>query len=67
MGLPDGTGHDLIRQLAGERPVKAIALSGFGMEADIQESLDAGFAEHLVKPVNVVQLKEAIERALAKV
>jgi|GEM_PF-384880 len=64
IGLPDGTGIDLIESLRqrGVAPVKAIALSGFGMESDIQRSLQAGFAEHLIKPISFGKLHEAIQR-----
>src|SRR5439155_236385 len=53
IGLPDGTGLDLIAKLPQNRRPKAIALSGFGMEDDIQRSRDAGFAEHLTKPIDI--------------
>lgn len=66
LGLPDGTGQELIRQLLAKRPVRGIALSGYGMEADIQQSVDAGFLEHLVKPINARQLEDAIMRVLGK-
>ena len=65
LGLPDGTGHELLRQLR-ERGVKlrAIALSGYGMAADIQNSRDAGFEEHVTKPVNFETLQQAINRVV---
>lgn len=56
LGLPDGSGLDLMRELQSLRPVPAIALSGYGMEEDIRQSREAGFFAHLVKPVNVDQL-----------
>lgn len=62
IGLPDGTGHDVIQNLRKKGPVKGIALSGFGMEEDIRRSLEAGFDEHLIKPVNFTRLQEAIQR-----
>ena len=62
LGLPDGSGHDLMRQLCSERTVAGIAMSGYGMEEDIRQSREAGFQEHLVKPVNLPQLREAIKR-----
>jgi CheY-like chemotaxis protein len=65
LGLPDGTGHDLMRELCRERPVRGIALSGYGMESDLSRSRDAGFQEHLTKPVNIEQLRAAIERVAA--
>lgn len=64
LGLPDGSGHDLARRLLPQRPLPAIALSGYGMEEDIGESRAAGFREHLIKPVNFEQLNAAIERVL---
>jgi signal transduction histidine kinase/CheY-like chemotaxis protein len=65
IGLPDGSGIDLINALSKRRPVKGIALSGFGMEEDIKRSIEAGFAEHLIKPVTYQKLREAIQRLLS--
>jgi signal transduction histidine kinase len=62
IGLPDGSGYDLVRSLSAAGPVKAIAMSGFGMEEDLRKSREAGFTEHLVKPVNVAELLDAIQR-----
>jgi PAS domain S-box-containing protein len=64
VGLPDGTGYELIRRALEIRPVIGIAMSGFGMEEDILKSREAGFAEHLVKPADVVQIDEVIRRLL---
>jgi CheY-like chemotaxis protein len=60
IGLPDGSGIDLIEQLGERRPSRAIALSGFGMDEDVRRSLDAGFAQHLTKPVTMARLREVI-------
>ena len=57
LGLPDGSGIDLMMQIQSIRPVPAIALSGYGMEGDLIRSKEAGFFAHLVKPVKVDQLK----------
>jgi two-component system CheB/CheR fusion protein len=65
IGLPDGSGIELINTLNQHRPVKGIALSGFGMEDDIKRSIEAGFAEHLIKPVSYQKLREAIQRLLS--
>jgi CheY-like chemotaxis protein len=40
--------------------LRAIALSGYGMASDVKKSLDAGFDDHVTKPVNFSQLLEAI-------
>ena len=65
IGLPDGSGLDLIRQLKTKYPVRGIAVSGFGMEEDLSSSRRAGFAEHLVKPVDLGQLETTIRKLLA--
>jgi CheY-like chemotaxis protein len=65
LGLPDLDGRTLLGRLKAKRPLKAIALSGYGTESDIQASLNAGFQLHLVKPVEIATLVGAIERALA--
>jgi PAS domain S-box-containing protein len=62
IGLPDGTGHDLLRLLLSRRPIKAIALSGFGLDDDIRQSRAVGFSEHLTKPVDLRTLETAIRR-----
>ena len=62
MGLPDGSGLDLMRSLSSTRRVNGIALSGFGMEEDVRRSKDAGFGEHLTKPVDITKLDCVIQR-----
>jgi PAS domain S-box-containing protein len=61
IGLPDGTGHDVMRHAKG-RGIRGIALSGYGQEQDIQRSREAGFETHLVKPVNFQTLESVIRR-----
>lgn len=64
IGLPDGRGTELLDQLSalhGRRP-PAIAMSGFGMDDDIARSLQAGFSEHLTKPLEFSALQQAIAR-----
>jgi CheY-like chemotaxis protein len=65
VGLPDGNGMDLVRYLRTQRPIRGIAISGFGMDTDISKSLEAGFSEHLVKPVKLEKLEAAIARVMA--
>ena len=64
IGLPDGSGTDLLMRLksATKRRIVGIALSGFGMEDDLKRSQEAGFAEHLTKPVDYAILEQAITR-----
>ncbi len=61
LGLPDGTGLDLMAELHDRYGVKGIALSGYGMEEDVRRSLEAGFERHLTKPVNLQALQSAIQ------
>ena len=62
LGLPDGSGYDLLGELRKIRPIRGIVLSGYGMDADIALSLSSGFDEHLIKPVNIRRLIAAISR-----
>jgi two-component system CheB/CheR fusion protein len=66
LGLPDGTGMELMAELARKHGLRGIALSGYGMEEDLRQSHAAGFAEHLVKPVSVERVHAAIARVLAR-
>ena len=63
MGLPDGTGIDLMNKLSASRPVFGIALTGFGMESDVHRSSAAGFQHHLIKPVDLNRLDALIQSA----
>ena len=64
IALPDGTGMDLMMQLRAIANIPGIAISGFGNNDDIERSLQAGFSQHLIKPINLDKLDDAIERAL---
>ncbi len=66
VGLPDGSGLDLMRFLQTHHGLAGIALSGFGTVDDLAASAAAGFEEHLTKPVDWPQLRGAIDRLLAK-
>jgi signal transduction histidine kinase/methylmalonyl-CoA mutase cobalamin-binding subunit len=65
LGLPDGTGHELMDELARTYRLRGIALSGFGMEDDVQRAAEAGFARHLTKPVDFDTLLASIRELLA--
>ena len=65
LGLPDGNGQDLMRQLADRFGLRGIALSGYGMEDDVRRSREAGFERHLTKPVNLEALETAIQQVAA--
>ncbi len=64
IGLPDGSGIDLIQQLRknGDLNGPAVALTGFGMEEDLAKSHEAGFTEHLTKPINFQRLQMVVQK-----
>jgi signal transduction histidine kinase len=68
IGLPDGRGVDLLKKLEVMRgqKVASVAMSGFGMEEDVERSREAGFSEHLIKPVEFPSLHQAIMRVASQ-
>ena len=66
IGLPDGTGYDLMERAKVLQPLIGIALSGFGTAEDIARATESGFAHHLIKPVNFDQLEAALARVTSK-
>src|SRR5881398_2556770 len=65
IGLPDGSGYEVAAQAQANGGIKAIALTGFGTEQDVQRSKDAGFDFHLVKPINFQELQTILEQPTA--
>jgi CheY-like chemotaxis protein len=47
-----------------EHHLEGIALTGYGMEEDVQRSFEAGFATHLTKPVKIESLDQALDAIL---
>ena len=64
LGLPDGTGLDFIEKLRQKRDTPAVALTGFGMQQDVERAQQAGFDAHLTKPVNIQKLEATIWKLL---
>ncbi len=67
IGLPVMDGFELARQFAARprlRRTRLVALTGYGQEQDRAESAHAGFAAHLVKPVDALHLRQVIESVL---
>jgi signal transduction histidine kinase/ActR/RegA family two-component response regulator len=66
IGLPEMDGYALAAALRAQQPgapLALIALSGYGQPADRSRSVAAGFSAHLVKPVDLAALQDAISRA----
>jgi signal transduction histidine kinase/ActR/RegA family two-component response regulator len=67
LGLPDGTGLHLLRELRRRgRTMPGIALSGYGQEHDLEQSRAAGFSAHLVKPAEPRLLLETMEKVVGQ-
>lgn len=61
LGLPDGTGWDLLRAMRAQgMRGPAIAVSAYNSEGDMRASREAGFAAHIVKPVEPEHLLKLI-------
>jgi two-component system CheB/CheR fusion protein len=63
LGLPVMSGFELARRIRQDldgRPVKLIALSGYGQDSDIQAAIDAGFDEHITKPPDPERLGQLL-------
>ena len=60
IGLPDGNGYDLVSEAKRRRPIKAVALTGFGTDDDVRRGKEAGFDFHLVKPVDFHELRTVL-------
>lgn len=65
LGLPGMSGYELARHLREQpngNPLALIALTGYGQKEDQHRSREAGFDEHLVKPVSVETLQQVLAR-----
>jgi CheY-like chemotaxis protein len=64
LGLPMMDGYELARRMA-ELPLavrpKLVAVTGHGLDTDRARSRSAGFSAHLVKPLELPQLKRVME------
>jgi PAS domain S-box-containing protein len=62
IGLPDGSGYDVISQVKRKQPVKAVAITGFGTDEDVRRGKEAGFDFHLVKPIDFHELRTVLDQ-----
>lgn len=60
IGLPDGSGLELMKTLRARHGLRGIALSGYGREADLIQAREAGCVAHLTKPVAIAELRATI-------
>jgi CheY-like chemotaxis protein len=62
IGLPDGTGYDVMSEAKRTGEIKGVALTGYGMSEDVRRSKEAGFDFHLTKPVDVAELRTVLRK-----
>lgn len=68
IGLPEIDGYEVARQLRAEfgTALHLVALTGYGQDADIHKAHEAGFDQHLTKPVDCDYLVSLIRDARRK-
>ena len=62
IGLPDGSGYDVVSQAKRKHPLKAVAITGFGTDEDVRRGKEAGFDFHLVKPIDFHELRDVLDK-----
>ena len=69
IAMPEVNGYELARRIRGQPDFEAlpiIAISGYGDREHLALSAEAGIDEHLLKPVSMATLEEAIGREIGK-
>jgi CheY-like chemotaxis protein len=62
LGLPEMDGYEVARRVRAEHPdVQLVALTGYGREQDRQRVREAGFVEHVLKPVRLDDLSRILD------
>jgi CheY-like chemotaxis protein len=62
IGLPVMDGYELAERLRASSKIPIVAITGYGQQSDRQRTELAGFAAHLVKPVDFTELAALVER-----
>ena len=63
IGLPDGSGWELLEAVGDARPPCCVAMSGYGTNSDRERSRLAGYRHHLVKPMDSLLLEHVLAEA----
>ena len=66
LGLPDGNGTELMRELKLSRGARGIAISGFTDEPTKRQAADAGFEMFIEKPAVFDSLLAAVRDVMAR-
>jgi CheY-like chemotaxis protein len=68
IGMPEVSGYDVARAIRREawgRPMRLVALTGWGQAEHRRRSLEVGFDDHLVKPVELDLLETVLQLGTA--
>jgi CheY-like chemotaxis protein len=65
IGLPDLSGAELMTILRDRYSMRGMAITGFGMDEDVQRSKSAGFDYHLTKPVDPAKIDQLLAGIMA--
>jgi CheY-like chemotaxis protein len=62
LGLPGIDGYEVARQVRARagRPIRLVALSGYGSAEYRERAFEAGFDDHIAKPITHAQLRSCI-------
>lgn len=66
IGMPRKDGYETAQEIRSDprlSRIRLVALSGYGQEKDRARSKDAGFHEHMVKPIRIEEIREVLKRA----
>lgn len=70
IGLPGIDGYEVARRIRKQealgRHAVIVALTGWGQEQDKQRALNAGFDQHFVKPVSILQIENLLQNSIGK-
>jgi signal transduction histidine kinase/CheY-like chemotaxis protein len=69
IGLPGMDGYELahrLRETHASPALRIVAVTGYGQPSDRARSLEAGFDDHLVKPVSLARLQRVLDRFQAR-
>jgi signal transduction histidine kinase len=69
IGLPRLNGYEVARRVRQEpwgKSIFLIAMTGFGQEEDRRRSVEAGFDDHMVKPIDLVELEKKLSELSAR-
>lgn len=66
LGLPDGSGYEVIREAKRHQRLTGVALTALGEMEDVKRGREAGFDFHLTKPVDFAELRSVLDQIVAE-